>query len=323
MAILNLKQEEKMNKILVFLTTLIIAGCSTNKDVKPLADFDALWDYNNPEQTEIKFRELIPTAKQSDNLSYYAQLLTQIARTQGLQYKFEDAHQTLDSVETILTDDLILARIRFLLERGRVYNSSNYPDKAKPLFLEALEIAEANKKDFYAIDAIHMLQIVEPPEKQIEWANKTIELAEKSTDQRAKNWLGPLYNNTGWTYHDLKEYDRALEMFKKSLKLREESNNIYSIIIAEWCIARTYRSLSRIDEALDIQSALEKEIEEEGFEPDGYVFEELGECLLLLGEKEEAQKYFKLAYDILSKDEWLVRNEHKRLERLKELGKWR
>jgi len=92
-----------MKKILVFLAVLIIAGCSTEtehkKEVKSLPDFDALWNYNDPQQTELKFRELLQTAKESNNTSYYAQLLTQIARAEGLQRKFEDAHRTLDNVK--------------------------------------------------------------------------------------------------------------------------------------------------------------------------------------------------------------------------------
>jgi tetratricopeptide (TPR) repeat protein len=313
-----------MKKIFVFLAVLIIAGCSTEtepkKEVESLPEFDALWNYNDPQQTEMKFRELLPTAKESGNTSYYAQLLTQIARAQGLQRKFEDAHRTLDTVEALLTDELIVARIRYLLERGRVYNSSNQPDKSKPLFEQAWEVAVKNKEDFYAIDAAHMLGIVEPPEKQLEWAGKAMELAEKSKDQRARNWLGSLYNNTGWTYHDLKQYDKALKLFEKSLRWREEKNDEEGIRIARWTIARTYRSLGRIEKALQIQRELEKEFEQKGIEQGGYVFEELGECLLLLQKEEEARKYFKLAYDLLSKNQWLVANEPERLKRLKELG---
>jgi tetratricopeptide (TPR) repeat protein len=310
--------------ILSFITILLITECAsfskTEQKVKSLPDFDALWDYQNPEETEIKFRELIPLAKESGDLSYYAQLLTQIARTEGLQHKFEDAHETLDTALSLLTDDLILAKVRYLLERGRVYNSSGYPDKAREFFLDAWELGASLDEDFHTIDAIHMLQIVDPPEKQLKWANMSIEMAEKSTEEKAKNWLGSLYNNTGWTYFDLGEYENALEMFEKSLKWEEERGHEYWAIIAKWSIAKTYRFLGRIEEALDIQKAIEKELEEKGYDPDGYVYEELGECLLLLGEKEEAKKYFKLAFDILSKDEWLKTNKPERIERLKELG---
>jgi tetratricopeptide (TPR) repeat protein len=313
-----------MKRIVAILIILMVVGCGsekeTEKEIRSLPDFDAWWDYNDPAGTEVKFRELLPKTRESQDKSYYAQLLTQIARTEGLQRKFDDAHRTLDSVEAMLIDEMKVAKIRYLLERGRVYNSSGSPDTSKPLFLQAWELGVADQQDFYAVDAAHMLAIVEPPEKQLGWAEKAMSVAEKSQDERARNWLGSLYNNTGWTYHDLSQYDKALDMFEKALKFREEKKDEEGIRVAKWTVARTYRSLGRIEEALQIQRELEKEIEEKGIEHDGYVFEEIAECLLHLEKKEEAQKYFGLAYDLLSKDPWLSANQSDRLQRLKELG---
>ncbi len=87
-----------------------------------LPEFDKLWDYAHPDISEQRFRELLPRALDSLDLSYLAQLLTQIARAEGLQRKFEDAHKTLDRVDKALpkTDGRTL--IRYLLERGRVYS---------------------------------------------------------------------------------------------------------------------------------------------------------------------------------------------------------
>ena len=53
---------------------------------------------------------------------------------------------------------------------------------------------------------------------------------------------------------------------------------------------------------------------------DGYVYEELAECLLILGQADEARPYFNLAYHELSKDTWLKDKEKDRLERLRRLG---
>jgi len=219
-----------------------------------------------------------------------------------------------------LTEDLKTAKIRYLLERGRIYNSSGFSDKSKPLFLEAWEFGNANTLDLYAIDAAHMMGIVVPHQQQLEWSLKALDLTEKTEDKRAKGWLGPLYNNIGWTYHDLQEYEKALELFEKALKWRREINDEYSIRIQKWNIARTFRSLGRIDEALEIQLALKKEFEEKQLEQDGYVFEELSELFLLKNNQTEAKKYFKLAFEYLSKDNWLHQNEPDRLKRLKELG---
>ena len=72
-------------------------------------------------------------------------------------------------------------------------------------------------------------------------------------------------------------------------------------------------------DALGIQEALYREMEDSVAEPDGFVFEELGECYFAL-KRSESRKYFALAYEVLSKDEWLVQNEPERLKRLLELG---
>lgn len=285
-----------------------------------LQDFDALWDYNDPTGTEAKFRALLPAAQASNDTSYYIQLMTQIARTQGLQRKFDDAHATLDQVKDMIKEEFVVAQVRYLLERGRVINSSGDPQKAKPYFLDAYEIASARNEDYYAIDAIHMLQIVDPPEQQLEWANLAMGLAEKTSDERAKKWLGPLYNNTGWSYFDLKQYDKALELFEKSLTYRQSIEDDKGTFIAKWTIARTYREIGRVDDALAMQRTLEKEIEEKGLETDGYVFEEIAECLLILMRLDEARPYFAKAYELLSQDAWLQANEAERLERLKKMG---
>lgn len=301
---------------------LIIAGISLLlcQIEKELPDFDLLWDYNHPNQTEKIFRELLADAENSGNISYQAQLLTQIGRTLGLQRKFDAAHAVLDQAEAMITPDLHVARIRLFLERGRTLNSSGYPDSSKVYFLKSWELCLEHQQDFFGVDAAHMLGIVETPEIQIEWNLKALRLAENSQDPRARGWLGSLYNNIGWTYHDLGEYNTALNFFEEGLEFRQEVGDDYGARIAKWTVARTYRSLGKIEEALGLQMELLEEIEEQGLDPDGYVFEELGENLLLLDRGQEAKPYFKLAYDLLSRDPWLQQNVPDRLSRLKELG---
>lgn len=285
-----------------------------------LPDFDQMWDYNEPEKTESKFRELLPIAKNSKNHEYLAQLLTQIARAQGLQRKFDDAHQTLDGVKTLLNDGTLVAQIRYFLERGRVYNSSKDINSARPLFNQAWELARDTREDFYAVDAAHMLGICEVGDSSLKWNERAMATAEVSEDPRTKSWLGSLYNNIGWTYHNMEQYERALELFGKGLSWRQERGNNMATRIAKWTVARTLRSLGRVDEALKTQELLIKEHEEAGT-TGPFVFEEMGECLLLLGKPDEAHSYFARAYELLSKDAWLKDNEPDRFERLKNLAK--
>ena len=99
-----------------------------------LPSFDALWNFDDPAGTEARFRELLPRARESSDPSYAAELLTQIARTQGLQQKFDQAHATLDQVDASLKPEMKVAKVRSLLERGRVLNSSRKARESVPIF---------------------------------------------------------------------------------------------------------------------------------------------------------------------------------------------
>jgi len=292
-----------------------------SRKINNVLEFDKLWNYNKPDETEKKFREILDEVKDSGNKSAYLQLLTQLARTQGLQRKFDEAHKILDEVESqILNNDINIVKIRYLLERGRTFNSSKQKEKARELFLEAYELCNETETDFYKIDAAHMLGIVEPPEEGLKWNETGMKLAEDSKDEKAKGWVGSFYNNIGWTYHDKNEFEKALNVFEKNVIWHTEKKSGDRLIIAKWCVARTLRSLGRIEEAIKIQKSLLSEIEEKKLSEDGFIFEELGECYLISGNKTESQKNFGIAYEMLSKDEWLSENAKDRLDRMKELS---
>jgi tetratricopeptide (TPR) repeat protein len=283
----------------------------------PPQSFDTLWDYHQPAESETRFRQML-TELPVDS-STYVEVLTQIARAQGLQRDFDAAHQTLDEAERLLHVGCQRARVRYLLERGRVFNSANEQDLAHPLFQQAWELAQSAGEDFYAVDAAHMLAIVAQATEQLAWNLRALDLAEHSHDPRTRRWLGSLYNNIGWSYHSLGQDEEALAIFQKAVVWREASDQPVEARIARWCVARILRSLARVAEALVLQEQLAEEWAAQS-ENDGYVFEELGECLLALNRPDEAAPYFARAYGVLRQDAWLVENERARLDRLKRLG---
>jgi tetratricopeptide (TPR) repeat protein len=278
---------------------------------------DELWDYGDPAESETRFRGLLRDLGPGSQA--YAEVLTQAARAQGLQRQFEAAHATLDRAETLLAHGPNRARARYLLERGRVFNSSRQRDKAAALFREALAAASAAGEDFYAVDAAHMLGIAEGGAAKVAWHLRAMNLAEQSTQPRARQWLASLYNNLGWTLHDQGEYERALGLFEKALEYRQARGQNAEALIAQWCVARCLRSLGRVEEALERQRALLAAHASAGSR-DGFVFEEMGESLLALGQAQEARPYFAQAHAELSQDDWLVENEPARVERLRDLS---
>ena len=315
----------KKNVVFICMLLVLISCSPDNKGVAveeefQMHDFDKLWNYNNPGETEQKFREILDNTTEQEDPGYELELRTQIARSLSLQQKFEDAHKLLDQIESELKPEYPIAKIRYLLERGRTLNSSGKKEESLPLFLEAWEVGLDVKADFYAVDAAHMLGIAAPQDQQLLWNEKAMDLAEKSLDKRAQGWLGSLYNNIGWTYHDMQEFDKAMAVFLKALEWREAHEQIIETQIAKWCVARTHRSLGNVNKALTMQYELEKEMLAAGQDEDGYVSEEIAECLTLQGKPEEAASYFLKAWTILSQDIWLKQNEVERLERLKTLG---
>jgi tetratricopeptide (TPR) repeat protein len=281
------------------------------------AEIDKFWDYDQPADSERRFRGLLPSVAAGS--SAHVALLTQVARAQGLQRNFEGAHATLDEAQSLLGEGMHRARARYLLERGRALNSGGQAEQARPRFREAWEIAAAAGEDFYAVDAAHMLGICETPEQQMAWNRTAMALAERTADARARGWLGPLYNNMGWTLHDQGDYTGALELFEKGEDFRAAQGQAKELLIARWCVARCLRSLGRVEEALARQQQLWAAHQAAGTQ-DGYVLEELGECLLALGRGDEARPYFGQAYGALAQDPWLRANEAARLERLRTLG---
>lgn len=283
-----------------------------------MTEFDKLWNYNDPAATEVKFREALATLSPKYNLSEYLQLQTQIARTYSLRGMFTEAHALLDEVEKNLPATANVAQVRYYLERGRAFNSGGEKQKAKEQFLLAKNAAIELREDFYAVDAVHMLAIAAPPNEAIALNEQGVIMAESSNQERARNWLGALYNNLAWAYFDKGEFEKALSIFLRAVKWREEKKQVRETFIAKWCVGRTLRALNKPDQALTIQLALLEEMVETDM-PDGYVYEELGE--LYLAKNEEVYKmYFGFAYNVLSKDTWLAEKEQPRLQRMKDLS---
>jgi hypothetical protein len=77
--------------------------------------------------------------------------------------------------------------------------------------------------------------------------------------------------------------------------------------------------MDHTEEALEMQRDLYAQYQAAG-RRSGYVYEEIAECLMVMGQEQEAQGWFAAAHEELSKDPRLA-NEQDRLTRLKELGK--
>ena len=278
---------------------------------------DRLWDFDDPAGSEGRFRDGLATATGDERL----ELLTQLARAQGLQRRFAEAHGTLDEVARSVGGAGPRVHIRLLLERGRVYRSSGSRESAIPPFTEALERATNANEAGLAVDVAHMLAItVSDPAERVAWHERGIAMAEASDDPGARRWLPSLRNNLGWSRFESGRYADALDEFERALAERRASGDAKATRIAEWAVARTLRALGRLDDALAMQRRLLDEWRAEGGRPP-YVNEELGECLLALGRESEAVPYFAEAHRLLSADRNFTASEPERLARIGRLAR--
>ncbi len=307
-----------MNKLLAPLLILVFAEIAMAGSDLP--DIDKAWNFRDPAASEASFRKMVSEGEKAGDTAWTLEAKTQLARSLGLQQRFDEAHDVLDGVEAELTGDKPRLRARFLLERGRVLNSSGRPGDAIPRFKQAIEAANLAGDEYLAVDAAHMLGIVESPAAAIDWNERAIRMAESASDPAARRWLGPLYNNLAWTYNDRGEHEKALALFERDIAFREAQSQRFEASIATWSRAVTLRYLGRVEEALAVQQSLVDHPYRQGNAAEGYTHEEIGECLLALGRDAEARPHFAIALERLGSDEWLQANEPERLARLKQLA---
>jgi len=226
-----------------------------------------LWDFADLDATEQRFREQLT---REENDGGRAEVLSQLARVQGLRGDFDACERLLDDAEP-LAGPSPAANIRLELERGRMYRSSGDPEAAFPLFQSAYGRAEESEEWYLAGDAAHMCAIaVDDLKLQEEWTQRGVELGDRQAD--AAYWAGPLLNNLGWAYSEKRKHERALELFERALEARQrDPENTVGIAWAQYAVAYELLALDRAAEALPLLEQAAETLTD-----DEHVLQELG-----------------------------------------------
>jgi tetratricopeptide (TPR) repeat protein len=212
-------------------------------------DVDSLWEYGDPAASEARFRAELAAAKGDDRL----ELLTQIARTYSLRNRFMEAHRILDEVQPRLAHAGPRPRIRYLLERGRAFNSDGAPERARPFFLEAFERARKAREEGLAVDAAHMVAITwAGTTRGLAWNRRGLAIARASHDAKAQALVPALLNNSAWDLYRLHRYPQALHAFEDAERAWSTSGGPAQVSIARWSVAHCLRALGRDRQALAI-----------------------------------------------------------------------
>ena len=167
-----------------------------------------------------------------------------------------------------------------LLERGRLLNSSKRPDESKAFFLAAWELARSAGADGYAVDAAHMLGIVEPGDSSFAWNRTAMSTRRSRRIPRRAGGSDPSTTiSDGPTTESANTKPRWISFERRSrrAKSKGEGGDPCRPLVrgARAAIPGTLRGgAGRPAGAASRGSGRRK--------PDGYVEEEIGECLLAL-----------------------------------------
>jgi tetratricopeptide (TPR) repeat protein len=256
----------------------------------------SLWDFGDLDTSEQRLTEQL--AREPDDPAR-AEVLTQLARVEGLRGDFAAAERLLGEAEA-LAGTSALARLRIDLERGRALRSSGHEPEALPLFEAAFAAALEEGEDFIAADAAHMAALVDP-RGIAPWTERGIELGRSS--EEASYWLGSLLNNLGWAHFEAGEHGLAMAVFEEALVARErDPENREAIEIARYAVAKALRVLGRPAEGLPLLEQGAAWARSEG-KPEGWFHEELAETYAALARDGEAREQARLALPLLESDD--------------------
>jgi tetratricopeptide (TPR) repeat protein len=274
-----------------------------------------LWDFDDLDLTERRLNEQLALRDTDEGR---AEVLTQLARIEGLRSMFEAGERLIEKAE-LLGGGSSTACARIDLERGRLRRSSGNAAAALPLFESAFAISLEAGEYFIAADAAHMVALAASNrESFVAWTKRGIELAEEHPD--AAYWLGPLLNNLGWEYYEAGDFENALDAFQRALAAREaDLENLAATQIAGYAIGKSLRALGRSAEAVPLLEQATTWAIESGA-PDGWFHEELAEEYAAIGRRGGAREHARLALPLLLEGDPSFADDAERLARLRELA---
>ena len=199
-----------------------------------------LWDFYDLDATEQRLRAQLENEPEDAGR---AEVLTQLARVEGLRGDFDACDRLLEQAEELAGSSAV-AQVRIDLERGRKLRSSGDPEGALPFFVAAFLRARDSGEHYLAGDAAHMcaLAVAEDRAAMEEWTQRGLDLAER--EPAAAYWAGPLLNNLGWAYFDAGEHSQSLQLFERALEVRKsDPANRDAIAFAEEAVQTARQAL--------------------------------------------------------------------------------
>lgn len=189
------------------------AGMAAEDPGRALTEADALFNEQRYAEAKSQYEKAFTQAGVGPDRRVQVEAASQVARCCSLLKETTEGKAWLDKAKGLATPEEPQGWSRYLGVRGIFEREAGERDHAKATFEEMHEYCKTKGLHRRAVDAIHHIAILVPPEEQPAWALKGIAAAEAAKDEA---WLAVLWNNLGCTYEDLKQHDRMLEAYLKA-----------------------------------------------------------------------------------------------------------
>ena len=185
----------------------------------------------------------------------------------------------LENFEEFKNDIFVLSNIAHLYEERQEY-------KEQLKYLEKIEKIGIDDPQFY-IEYGYCLMF-------LEYYREAISKFEKSLGAGKDTYC---ISQIAFCYHNLGEYEKALEYFQKARSLGR--NDAWISLEFGLC----YRDLNEYEKAL--KYFLEAYEKEERYKTDTYLLSSIGKMYDLLGKYENGEEFLRKSYDLGERDRWI------------------
>ncbi len=240
------------------------------------------WNFDDPAASEAVFRDLLETTQDAVDRVV---VQTQIARALGLQGKFDEGMNLIDSLPDIDHTTLAWQAI----EMGRLHRSKGEIESAGANFILAMTQSDQEEEErpdpvleSLHVDALHMYALVLSPADQIAFTKEALAKVNQSANPLVRRWSVTFLNNLGMAYSEVGDWQSAYAAFLDAQGDARQQGDEGRIFVARYMVGWALRNLSRTDDALAHMTALQSDLLAAG-RSDQYVEAELA---ILRGESD-------------------------------------
>jgi len=300
---------------------------------KHLAQADELFRSRKYEDARLLYLQILESPEADSatgsDVEIRIEAMAQVARSYLILDEKEEGRNWLTrTAEVVDGEKQPSAWSRYLGVRGRFEWKDDDLARATSTFKMMYEFCRENELYERAVDAAHMVAITAPHEEQIFWAKRGIEAAEEGN---MTGWLGPLWNNLGWSYDEMGEHDEALNALLKAREFHYSGKRDVPKLVADYSVGVQYRKLKNIEKALQwMKPAAEwadrlyaAEASVDHAEWVGWTHKELGEIAVLEGDGNQAKREYGVALEKLREakmPDWDAEGFGKIEQKLADLG---